>query len=221
MRVALFGATGMIGSGVLIEALRDSNVESVVSVGRNRLSMTHDKLHELLRTDFTDYSDIRTDLTGLDACFFCLGVSAAGMSESEYSRVTYDITLAAAEALIGANPHITFCYVSGHGTDSTGQGRFMWARVKGRTENALLALTDRSFMFRPGFIRPIRGVRSKTALYRAFYAVVGPLYPLLRRAFPDHVTTSEDLGRAMLRVAREGYTRRILETADINVLAAA
>lgn len=221
MRIALFGATGMIGSGVLLEALRAPHVESILSIGRSPTSVTHSRLRGLVRNDFMDYSDIRAELAGLDACFFCLGVSAAGMSEREYTRITYDVTLAAAAALVAENPSLTFCYVSGQGTDSTEKGRFMWARVKGRTENALLAMTDRSYMFRPGFIRPVKGVRSKTALYRALYAAVGPLYPLLRRAFPGHVTTSEDLGRAMLRVAREGYMRRILDTADINALATA
>jgi uncharacterized protein YbjT (DUF2867 family) len=172
------------------------------------------------RTDFTDFSDLAPDLTDVDACFYCLGVSSAGMQEAEYRRLTFDLTLAAARALAAARPGASFCYVSGEGTDSSAQGRSMWARVKGETENALLAMPLNAYMFRPGFIRPRRGVRSKTRLYRAFYAVLGPLFPLLERVAPTHVTTSENLGRAMIEAAAAGYPKRILENADINALAA-
>jgi len=221
MKVIIFGATGMIGSGVLLECLRNPGIESVLAIGRSRTSLARPRLRELVRTNLFDYTDVQDELSGYDACFFCLGVSAAGMKESDYSRITHDLTMAAAGALLELNPRITFCYISGQGTDSTERGRFMWARVKGRTENALLAMPFRAFMFRPGFIRPTHGVRSRTPLYRAVYAVAGPVYPVLRRVFPKHVTTSESLGRAMIRVAMEEYPRRILENADINALAEA
>jgi uncharacterized protein YbjT (DUF2867 family) len=221
MKVIIFGATGMIGSGVLLECLGSPGIESILAIGRSRTSLVRPKLRELVRTNLFDYTDIRDELSGYDACFFCLGVSAAGMNESDYTRITYELTMAAARALFAANPSTTFCYVSGQGTDSSERGRFMWARVKGRTENALLALPFRAFMFRPGFIRPARGVRSRTALYRAVYALAGPVYPILKRVFPKHVTTSENLGRAMIRVAVEEYPKRILENADINALAEA
>lgn len=219
MNVAIFGATGMVGSGVLIECLRDELVESVLCIGRNRTSRKHPRLNEIVLEDFLDYQPIREELSNLDACFFCMGVSAVGMKEADYTRITHDFTLAAAQAVLAASPGITFCYVSGQGTDSTERGRLMWARVKGRTENALLRLPFRSFMFRPGFIQPAPGVESRTGLYRTFYKITRPLFPAVRRLFPGHVTTSENLGRAMIRVARKGFPKPILETADINDLA--
>lgn len=219
MNIVIFGATGMVGSGVLLECLDDPGVDSVLVVGRSKTAITHAKLEEILHHDAFDYSRLRDRLRGLDACFFCLGVSAAGKSEAEYSRLTFDLTLAAATLLAEENPGMTFCYVSGEGTDSTEQGRIMWARVKGRTENHLLRLPLTAFMFRPGFIQPLRGVRSKTALYNAAYIVLAPLYPLLRRFFASHITTSVNVGRAMIRVAANGYDRHILENTDINSLA--
>jgi len=219
MNVVVFGATGMVGAGVLIECLEDARVTSVLVVGRRPTGVREAKVRELVRDDFFDWSDASDDLRGLDACFFCLGVSAAGMSEEAYTRVTYDLTLAAADALLAASPSITFCYVSGQGTDSTERGRFMWARVKGRTENRLLATMPDGYMFRPGYIQPLKGVRSKTTLYQALYTVAAPAFPLLRRLAPRHVTTTVNVGRAMLRVAAEGSAKRILETPDINALA--
>jgi uncharacterized protein YbjT (DUF2867 family) len=219
MRVILFGASGMIGSGVLRECLDDERVTSVLAIGRSSCGITHPKLEELIHPDFTAYRDVAAQLSGCDACFFTLGVSAAGMSEEAYHHVTYDLTVAAAEALVAANAELAFCYVSGEGTDSTEKGRFMWARVKGKTENRLLQLPLNAFMFRPGFVQPLKGVRSKTALYQALYTVAGPLFPLLRRLFPKHVTTTENLGRAMIEVAVRGYVKRILENPDINRLA--
>jgi nucleoside-diphosphate-sugar epimerase len=219
MKVVVFGATGMIGSGVLLECLRDPRVTAVLAVGRSRAPHEHPKLTQLRHDDFLNYDAIRKRLAGYDACFFCLGVSAVGMSEADYHRVTYDVTIAAAEALLAANPRMTFCYVSGASTDSTEQGRMMWARVKGKTENRLLALSERSYMFRPGFIQPVHGVRSKTRLYALIYDVTRPLYPLLKRLFPDSMSTSDGLGRAMIAVAESGYAKRILEIPDINALA--
>jgi uncharacterized protein YbjT (DUF2867 family) len=219
LNVIIFGATGMIGTGVLLECLADARVASVLAIGRTACGVRHPKLRELIRTDLFDYSDIADDLTGRDACFFCVGVSAVGMDEATYHRVTYELTVAAAAALAAVNPGMTFCYVSGAGTDTTERGRVMWARVKGKTENRLMQLPLDAFMFRPGYVQPLGGARSKTRLYRAVYTVFGPLYPLLRRVLPRQVTTTENVGRAMIEVAANGCAERILDTADINALA--
>ena len=220
MRVLLFGATGMVGHGVLLECLEDPDVASVLAVVRSPTGVDHPKLRELVHEDFFDYSAIETELVGHDACFFCLGVSAAGKSEEAYRRLTYDLTTAAAETLHRLNPEMTFCYVSGTGTDSTESGRVMWARVKGATENRLLRLGfGAAFMFRPGYIQPVKGVRSKTSWYQAIYSVLGPLYPVWRTLAPALVTTTEKVGRAMIQVARDGFPEPILETRDINSIA--
>ncbi len=220
MQVVLFGATGMIGSGVLLECLEDPRIESVVSVVRQPGGVEHPKLRELVLADFLDYVPVCAEFAGADACFFCLGVSSAGMSEADYRRVTHDITLAAAKEILAESPHASFCFVSGAGTDGTGRGRVMWARLKGQTENALLAMGFKSaFMFRPGYIQPMKGVRSKTALYQVIYSIAGPLYPLMHLLLPSYVTTTVDLARAMIEAARGGYSRQVLETADINRLA--
>jgi uncharacterized protein YbjT (DUF2867 family) len=220
MRVALFGATGMIGASALIECLGDPRVESVLVVGRRSSGVSLPKVTEIVHSDFFDFGPLEPRFADCDASFFCLGVSAAGMSEEAYHRLTYDLTLAAARSMATANPRLTFCYVSGAGTDSTERGRSMWARVKGKTENALLALPFKAaFMLRPAYIQPLRGVQSKTPQYRTFYAVLAPLYPLLRRLAPRYVTTSVDVGRALIRLAAEGYPRPILHTEDINRLA--
>jgi uncharacterized protein YbjT (DUF2867 family) len=220
MKVILFGATGMIGQGVLHECLQDPDVEAILVIGRHPTGQAHEKLREVSHADFTDFSAIEGELAGHDACFFCLGVSSAGMNEEDYSRVTYGYTMAAAEALARTCPEMTFVYVSGAGTDATERGRSMWARVKGKTENALLRLPFRAaYMFRPGFIQPMRGVKSKTALYRIAYGVLGPMYPLVKALAPKWVTTSEQVGRAMLEVAKHGAPKRVLETTDINALA--
>lgn len=217
MNVLIFGATGMIGSGVLLEALDDPDVASVRTIGRTVTGRAHPKLTEFARSDFFDWSDAGDELDGIDACLFCLGVSSAGMSESDYHRLTHDLTVAVAEALVARSPQAVFCFVSGQGSDSSEEGRVMWARVKGKAENAVLRMPFRgAYVFRPGYIQPLRGVRSRTTMYAALYAVVSPLYPLLRRVFGNSVTDSVTLGRAMVRVARNGYERRILEGADIN-----
>ena len=210
----------MVGSGVVIECLEDPRVETILAIGRSPSTLAHPKLRQIVHGDFFDYTAVREQLAGRDACFFCLGVSAAGKSEADYTRLTYDLTMAAARTIADVNPQSVFCYVSGQGTDSTGRGRMMWARVKGRTENELLALPLNAFMFRPGFIQPLKGVRSRTRLYDAIYKVLGPLYPIMRRFFPRSVTTSENVGRAMIEVAANGFERRILENPDINELAA-
>ena len=216
MNVILFGATGMVGQGVLRECLLDPGVEKIVSIVRTPSGQQHPKLRELVHTNFFDYSAIESQLTGYDSCFFSLGVSSAGMDEAKYTHLTYDLTLAAATTLARLNLQMTFVYVSGAGTDSTERGRSMWARVKGKTESALLQLPFRAaYMFRPGFIQPLHGIRSKTKLYQFFYAALNPILPLLRSAFPKFITTTEELGRAMLNVARNGFRKPILEVPDI------
>jgi uncharacterized protein YbjT (DUF2867 family) len=222
MKVILFGATGMVGQGVLRECLLDPGVESVLAVVRSASGETNPKLRELLHEDFQDFSSVAEELAGYDACFFCLGVSSAGMKEADYRRVTYDLTLAAARVLLAKNPGMTFIYVSGAGTDSSAKGRSMWARVKGETENALLALGFKAaYMFRPGYIQPMHGIKSKTRLYRAVYAVATPLYPVVKALAGGVVTTTEQVGRAMLAVARKGSEKVLLENRDINAIAAA
>ena len=220
MRVIIFGATGMVGQGVLEACIRDQTVTDVLVVGRSPTGRSHAKLSEIHHREFTDFTRIQQQLQGYDACFFCLGTSAVGMTEAAYRAITYDVTMAAARALQAANPALTFCYVSGAGTDGTGRTRMMWAQVKGETENALLALTPRAYMFRPAFILPLPGGRAKTTSYVLLYRIVTPLYPLLRRMAPRHTTTSLQLGQAMIETARTGAPRRVLTTADINEVAA-
>ena len=218
MNVLLFGATGMIGQGVLRECLRDPAVHRVLAVGRNPSGQRHDKLTDLVATDLTDLSQYSTRLSGFDACFFCLGATAIGMTEAQYTLLTHDLTLSVARTLLKLNPDLTFIYVSGQSTDSTERGGAMWARVKGRTENALLLLSNRTYMFRPGAIIPMYGIRSRTGWYNLVYTLAKPLYPILKRLFPRSITTTEQLGRAMVAVGRKGFSKRILETPDIIAL---
>jgi uncharacterized protein YbjT (DUF2867 family) len=219
MNVILFGATGMIGQGVLRECLLDPGVDRVLSVGRRPSGAKDAKLREIVHADLTDLSAVDGELAGYDACFFCLGTSSAGMSEADYRHVTYDVTLAAARTLLKESPGLTFVYVSGTGTDSTEKGRTMWARVKGATENALLAMPFKAaYMFRPAYIQPMHGIKASGRGTRIMYAVMGPLYPLWKTLAPRYVTTTEEVGRAMLRVAREGAPKHLLEPADIAAL---
>jgi len=206
----------MVGAGVLHECLRDDRVKAVLSVSRAPSGKSHPKLREHVRKDFFDYHDAREDFQGADACFFCLGVTAVGKTEDEYHRLTYVITTAAAKTLAEVNPGMVFCYISGQGTDSTERGRVMWARVKGKTENELLRLPLKSYVLRPGYIQPLGGIKSKTRVYRVFYEIMAPIYPVLRRLTPNLVTTNEMVGRAMIEIARNGYPSRILEVRDIN-----
>ena len=217
MKTIIFGASGMVGMGVLLECLDDVRVNSVLVIGRSSCGVAHPKLTEILQGDFYNFESIQNRFADCDACFFCLGVSSAGKSESEYHRLTYDLTMAAAKSLYAANPNMTFCYVSGEGTDSTEKGRMMWARVKGKTENTLLTLFKSAYMFRPGFIEPMRGVRPKVRLYKYLLILFHPLFPIIR-LFPH--TTSVNIGRAMIQVAEIGDSQRILSAKDINRLAA-
>jgi len=221
LNVLVFGATGMVGQGVLRECLLDPDVARILVVGRSTVGQQHGKLKEYVLPDVGDLSSIEDRLTGWDACFFCLGVSSAGMKEADYRRVTYELTLSVARTLAPLNPGMTFVYVTGAGTDSTERGRVMWARVKGATENALLQLPfKRAVMFRPGYIQPMYGITSKTPLYRVAYSVSSWLYPVFARLTPQWVTTTEQIGRAMLTVAKHGAPKSVLETRDINRLTA-
>ena len=215
IRTIIFGATGMLGEGVLHESLEHPDVESVLVVGRRPCGVEHDKLEEIIHRDFFDYSSIQQRLEGYDACFFCLGVSSVGMKEKDYTRVTYDLTMQAARTLSLINPDMTFCYVSGAGTDTTEEGRLMWARVKGKTENDLMKLPFKAaYMFRPGFIKPIKGQKNAYALS----GILGTLYPVLKALLPKYVCTLEELGHAMIKVSTNGYSQRILENRDISEL---
>jgi uncharacterized protein YbjT (DUF2867 family) len=219
MKVILFGATGMVGQGCLRECLIDPEVETVLAVGRSPTGVQSAKLREIVHDNFLDFSAVESQLAGFDACFFCLGVSSVGVSEERYRRLTYDITLAAATMLSKLNPGMVFVYVTGQGTDSTEQGRLMWARVKGKTENDLLKLPFKAaYMFRPAGIQPLHGVRSRTAWVQAIYVVASPLLTWLDRVAPKYMTTTEQVGRAMIKVARDGYPKPVLESEDINAI---
>lgn len=221
MKVILFGATGMVGQSVLRECLLDPGVESVLSISRRPLGQEHKKLKELVAADLFDLSADAEKFRGYGACFFCLGVSSAGMSEAAYRRITKDMTLSVAHLLAGLNPKMTFTYVSGIGTDSTEKGRIMWARVKGETENELARLFESAYMFRIGMLQPMYGIRGSSRGTRALYAFLGPFIPLAKRLFPNQISTTEQLGRAMIAVARRGAAQHVLEPHDINALASA
>jgi len=219
VKVLLFGASGMVGGGVLIECLRSPEVTEVLSVGRSPSGKHDPKLRELQVPDLTRLEPFEGQLRGYDAAFFCLGVASAGMTEAEYRRTTYDLTVAVANTLVRLNSGLTFVYVSGAGTDSSEHGRRMWARVKGETENALLRMPFKAaYMFRPALIQPREGVRSKTRSYRLVYAILWPFLPLLLRLAPNSTTSTDRVGRAMIRVAGHGPQKHLLETRDINAL---
>ena len=217
MRVLIFGATGMVGSGVLLECLEAADVEQVTTVGRSAVMMQHPKLKQVLHADLFHVESIEAQLQPFDACFFCLGVSSVGMQEAQYSRLTYELTLDIAVPLARLNRKMTFVYVSGANTDASGKNKTMWSRVKGRTENALQRLPFKAvYCFRPGVIQPVKGVKSKTAIYQAIYVVLGPLLSLIRALRPGAVITTEGIGIAMLEVARRGAPQSVLEVADLK-----
>jgi uncharacterized protein YbjT (DUF2867 family) len=216
MNALIFGATGMVGQGLLRECLADRRVEKVITIGRTPAPQTHEKLVQIVHENLFDISALAPQLSDIDACFFTLGVTSSGLSEPEYTLMTYQLTHAIAKVL---SPNITFIYVSGAGTDSSEQGKTMWARVKGRTENMLLRTFKSACMFRPGLIQPMHGIKSKTKAYRVFYAIAWPVMPLVVKLFPKHATTTERIARAMINAAVNGAPKRILETADINALA--
>lgn len=220
MNVLIFGATGMVGLGVMYESLKADDVARVVTVGRRATEFKSPKLEEIVVKDLFDLSAIKDRLSGFDACFFCLGVSSQGMSEADYTRLTYDLTLSTARMLVALNPGMTFTYVSGSGTDGTERSRTMWSRIKGRTENALRALPFAGvFLFRPGVIQPLDRIQSQTRSYRILYGLLKPILPIFRFLLPQYVLTTAVVGKAMLAAARIGSGRTVLETRDIDMLA--
>lgn len=220
MKVIITGSTGMIGKGVLLECLDDQRVEQVLVVNRNPIGMQHPKLKEIFLKDFSDPTPIKENLKGYDAVFFCLGVSAGGMKEVDYRKITYDYTINFAKAFKEANPQSTFIYVSGQGTDSSEKGRMMWARVKGKTENDLLAMNFRqAFMFRPGIIRPMRGIQSRTNWYSTMYKIIKPLWPALIAIFGNNITDTIKIGKAMINVTINGSDKKYFDNPHINKLA--
>jgi len=217
MRAIIFGATGMVGQGLLRECLLDPDIEAVLTIGRTPTGQKHPKLRELARSNLLDFSAIESDLSGYDACFFCFGISSAGTPEPEYERITYSIPVAAAQTLVRLNPGMTFVYVSGSGADSSEKSSTMWARIKGKAENALLAMPFKAtYVFRPAFIQPLHGIRSRTKIYNLLYVVFRPMVPLLKAIAPGSVTTTQQLGQAMIAVAKHGAPKRVMESADIS-----
>lgn len=215
IRPIIFGATGMVGEGVLHVSLRHPKVESVLVIGRKPCGVNHEKLTEVIHTDFFDYTSLSDRLKGYNACFFCLGVSSIGKTEEKYTRFTYDLTMAAARALVALNSDMTFCYVSGAGTDSTERGRSMWGRVKGKTENDLMKMPFKAvYAIRPGFIKPIKGLKRGYKMARA----LGAMYPFLNLIAGKYVCTLEQVGKSMVHVATRGYEKKILECVDIQKL---
>lgn len=220
MKAIIFGATGMVGQGVLRECLLDPDVEAVLTIGRTPTGQKNPKLRELAHQNLLDYSAIEVELAGYDACFFCLGITSAGTPEPEYERITYSIPVAAAQTLVRLNPGMTFVYVSGRGADSSKKNSTMWARIKGKAENALLAMPFKAtYVFRPAFIQPLHGIRSRTKIYNLLYIVFRPLTPLLKAIAPGSVTTTEQLGQTMIAVAKRGALKRVLESSDIGLVA--
>jgi uncharacterized protein YbjT (DUF2867 family) len=216
MNVVIFGATGMVGQGVLRECLIDSTLTRVVTVGRKATAASNPRLTEIVHSDFFNLDPIADQLTDLDACFFCLGITSVGMNEADYTRITYDLTMAVAGTLARTSPRMTFVFTSGAGADSSQKGTLMWARVKGKAENGVLGLPFRaSYVFRPGVIQPMHGITSRTGWYRALYVALGPAMSLARRLAPRHILTTEQIGRAMIRVAQRGAPKRVLEAPDI------
>lgn len=212
INVIIFGASGMVGEGVLLETLSREDVGTVLVVGRRPCGIVHPRLREILHRDFFDFSSIQGDLRGYDACFFCLGVSSVGMKEEEYRRITYDLTMGVATVLSRLNPLMTFCYVSGQGTDGTEQGKLAWARIKGKTENDLARLSFKAaYAFRPGLIKPIKEQKNVKAIFR----IIAWPFPLWRVLFPGLVSSVSDIALAMINVTLAGYPKRVLENRDI------
>lgn len=218
-KVIITGAGGMVGQGVLLECLDSPKISKVLVINRSTLNINHPKLMEVLIPDFFKLDSVRQNLNGYDACFFCLGTSSFGKSEASYKRITYDLTLNFARLFLSQNSNSVFCYVSGAGTDSTEHGRTMWARIKGKTENELLKMSFKAaFMFRPGYIQPLRGVKTKTKLYATIYALFGLIYLVLKH-FPSLATNSINIGKTMINTLVKNPEIRILNNKDINELA--
>jgi uncharacterized protein YbjT (DUF2867 family) len=219
IKAIIFGSTGMIGQGVLRECLENIQVETVLVINRQSCNISHPKLTEIIHKDLFDISVLTNDLEGYNTCFFCLGISSAGLSEKNYHKITFELTINIAGTLSSINKEMSICYISGAGTDSSEKGKIMWARVKGKTENALLAMPfKKAYMFRPGYIQPMYGIRSKTKLYNALYAVLKPFYFILKHS-KNSVTNSEALAKAMINAVSKGYEKNILNCSDINKIA--
>jgi uncharacterized protein YbjT (DUF2867 family) len=215
IKTIITGATGMVGEGVLLECLNHPEVEQVLVINRKPAGVSHPKLREIIHTDFFNLAPVQRELIGFNACFFCLGVSSVGMTKEEYTHITYDLTLNFANLLAKVNPEITFCYVTGAGTDSSEQGRIAWARVKGATENALIRLSKRAYMFRPAFMKATPGQKHVKSYYKFF----AWLYPIGRALYPEGFCTLQEVGLAMINAVNKGYPKRILEVKDIVKLA--
>jgi uncharacterized protein YbjT (DUF2867 family) len=219
MRALVFGGSGMIGQGLVRELVRDRGVTKIILVGRTAAAVSDAKIEQHTVADLTDLAPIRTALTGVDACFWCLGISSVGLDEATYRRITYDYAVAAAKQLLAWNPAMAFIFVSGASTDSTEKGPVMWARVKGAAENAILGMGfKRAHCVRPAFIQPIEGIKSRTGMYNVAYTLMRPFYPLIRRLAPDFSTSTVELGRAMIKLARDGHEKPVLEQRDMNAL---
>jgi uncharacterized protein YbjT (DUF2867 family) len=217
MRIVIFGASGMVGQGALRECLRDPEAEQVVSIVRAPTGTTHEKLREIAHKNFLDFTPIENQLTGLNACLYCLGVTSTGTKEEDYTRITYEFTIAAATTLLKLNPGMSFVFVSGAGADSTEHGGTMWARVKRKTEKALLAMPFRSiYVFRPAMIQPLDGIQSKTASYRIIYGLIAPFLTAARHFWPSHISTTQELGKTMLAAAKRGTEKRVVEAKQIR-----
>src|SRR6266478_1480207 len=217
MRIMIFGASGMVGQGALRECLRDPEVEQVVSVVRAPTGSTHEKLREIAHNNFLDFTPIENELTGLNACLYCLGVTSTGTTEENYTRITYEFTIAAATTLLKMNPGMSFVFVSGRGADSTERGSTMWARVKGKTENALLAMPFRAvYVFRPAMIQPLDGIQSKTSSYRIIYGLTAPFLSAARQFWPNYISTTQELGKALLAAGKRGTGRCVAEAKRIR-----
>ena len=216
IKAIITGATGMVGEGVLHECLLHPDIESVLVINRRPCNIQHPKLKEIIHENFFDFSAIEDQLSGYNACFFCLGISSVGMKEDKYSKVTYDLTLGFATTLAKLNPEMIFCYVSGAGTDSTEKGKMMWARVKGKTENDLMKLPfKKAYMFRPGFMQPTKGLKNANKMYKVFI----PIFPAINFLFPNFVSTLAQVGIAMINTVNKGYEKQVLEVKDIKELA--
>jgi hypothetical protein len=219
MNVLITGTTGMVGKGVLLECLDSPLISSVVVINRHSIGLKHEKLKEIIHPDFNDLTPVKSQLENLDACYFCMGVSALGISKEAYRSITYNMTLHMAKTLKILNPDLCFCYVSGAGTSTAENRRQHWANIKGKTENELLATFNNCYLFRPGYIQPLKGIKSATPLYNGIYTVLGPFFPLIKKGFPNQVTTTESVGKAMINACRSGYKKQHLTNGDINYLA--
>jgi len=220
MKVIVTGATGMVGKGVLLECLNHSDISEVLVIGRSSTGITHDKLKELQHKDFSEFDSISEQLEGYDACYACMGVSAAGMSEADYTRMTYDFTMALAQKLYALNPNMTFNYVSGQGTNSSEKGGSMWGRVKGKTENDIFKLGfKQAFAFRPGMIIPEKGIQPSSKLYKVLINNLTWLLKLMKKMAPNAVVSTTQIGLAMIHVSKNGYEQKILDPKDILILA--